>query len=86
MKQVQYLVSLIAQIKGLAISEDEAIEKGLQSYLAVEHSSHYGGYRVVSVNILNGGHGGALGESSACSRRTKSKMVDFLQGYLNAIS
>ena len=86
MKQVQYLVEQIASLKGLAISEDEAIAKGLQSYIAVEHASHYGGYRVIMVNVSNGGHGGALGESSACSRRTKSKMVDFLQGYLNAIS
>ena len=86
MKQVQNLVEQIASLKGYAISKDEAISKGLQSYIAVEYASHYGGYRVVMVDVSNGGHGGALGESSSCARRSKSKMIDFLQGYLNALN
>lgn len=86
MKQVKLLVEQIANIKGYAISKDDALNKGLQSYIEVEYSNAYGGYRVVMVRVEGGGHFGALGESSICPRRSKSKMIAFLQGYLNALN
>lgn len=85
MKDIKILVAKIAEIKGLATSKEQAIEMGLTSYLYVEYSSYYGGYRVCSVTVDSGSHFGALGESSICARRTKSKMIAFLNGYLNAL-
>lgn len=85
MKDIKILVAKIAEIKGLATSEKQAIELGLKHYLEVEYASCYGGYRVCSVSVEHGGHSGALGESSICARRTKSKMIAFLNGYLNAL-
>ena len=83
MKEVKILVAKIAEIKGLATSEKQAIEMGLKHYLDAEYASCYGGYRICSVSVETGGHSGALGESSICARRTKSKMIVFLNGYLN---
>ena len=86
MKQVKLLVEQIANIKGYAISKDDAINMGLYSYIEVEYNNAYGGYRVVMVRVDSGGHFGALGESSICPRRSKSKMIDFLKGYLNGLN
>lgn len=86
MKQIEKLVGQIAELKGYATNKSQAIEMGLSSYIDVEFNSAYGGYRVVMVNISNGGHFGALGESASCTRKSKGAMMSFLEGYINALS
>lgn len=85
MKEVQLFVAQISEISGLATSKEQAIELGLKHFLSVDNVAHYGGYRVCSVSVENGGHSGAFGESSVCKRRTKKEMLSFLNGYLNAL-
>jgi len=86
MKQIQKLVEDIAKIAGLPISRQQANEMQKDYFLHIEYARHYGGYRVVNVNVKHGGHSGAFGESASCGRRSKGQMIDFLTGYLNAIS
>jgi hypothetical protein len=86
MKQIEKLVSEIALIKGFATNKDEAINNGLTEYIEVEFASCYGGYRINMVQVKNGAHHGALGESSACPRRTKGKMIEYLEAYINGLN
>ena len=86
MKTIEKLVSEIASIKGFATNKEEAINNGQTEYIEVEFASCYGGYRVNMVQVRNGAHHGALGESSSCPRRTKGKMIIFLEGYINGLN
>lgn len=84
-QQLEQLVNEIGSALNLATSKDQAIELGDKKYLYLEYASVYGGYRVVMVNVIGGGHSGALGESSCCSRRRASEMYNFLSGVLTGI-
>lgn len=81
MKNLQILLANIAHLLDLAITKQGAIDKGYDYYL--EYNSNYGGYRLVNVNITNGGHRGAFGESSACARRSLKVMTAYLEGVYN---
>jgi len=81
-KQLNYLVEEIAQLTGLAMSQEQAIEKGLGSYLYLEYASCYGGYRLISVGLKSGAHYGALGGSSTEPRLKASEMETKLRGII----
>lgn len=83
MKQLNILLADITHLLNLAITKQGAIEKGYDYYLELEYNSNYGGYRLVNVNITNGGHRGAFGESSTCSRRSLKVMEAYLNGIYN---
>lgn len=83
MKRLNIIIENIAYLLNLTTSKEEAIEKGHDYYLTLEYASHYGGYRLVNVNITNGGHRGAFGEGSACSRRPLKVMEAYLNGIYN---
>lgn len=85
MKNLQLILADIAHLTGLAITKQGAIEKGFDYYLELEYASHYGGYRLINVNITNGGHRGAFGESASCSRRSLKVMTAYLDGIYNGI-
>jgi hypothetical protein len=73
-KQITEELNEIAEKLNLATSKEDAIQKGLTKYLQLEFSGHYGGYRVVNVNVKGGGHSGAFGES-ACIDRISGKLM-----------
>jgi len=85
MKHLNIILKDIATKLNLATSKDEAIQKGLDIYLQLEYARHYGGYRLVNVMVKNGGHLGAFGESSACSRKSKKEMTNYLEGLYSGI-
>lgn len=82
MKEIKRLVSEIAKIQNKPTSYNEAIEMNLSHYYDVEYSSQYGGYRIINVAVKNRSHQGTFEESSTVNRRTKNKMIDFLNGIL----
>jgi hypothetical protein len=77
---IENLLSQIANKKGLATSRGEAKEKGFDSYVWIDHASVYGGYRMISVNLVSGCHNGIFGKSSACNRMTKKEFICYLEG------
>lgn len=83
MKNLNIILENIAHLLTLATTKEEAIEKGYDYYLALEYASHYGGYRLVYIDIVNGSHRGAFGESSICSRRSLKEMTAYLNGVYN---
>lgn len=50
-----------------------------------EFASCYGGYRLVSVNPVGGGHSGAFGQSDCCSRVPKKAFLLYLNGLISGI-
>lgn len=85
MKQLNILLADIAHLLNLAITKQGAIEKGYDYYLELEYNSNYGGYRLVNVNITNGGHRGTFNESTSCPRRSLKVMTAYLEGIYNGI-
>jgi hypothetical protein len=85
MKKLRLILKDICNALNLPYGYDDAISKNAEMYLELEYSSHYGGYRLVNVGIKNGGHYGAFGESSACSRRSLKDMTSYLEGIYNGI-
>jgi hypothetical protein len=85
MKQIKMLLIEIALLTNEATSKEEAINKGLNRYLAIDFASCYGGYRIVNVNIGSGGHSGALNQSSCCKRMSKKEMINFLSDVLTGL-
>ena len=80
---IKSLVNRIAELTKKASSYNEAIEKGLNSYLTLDFNSNYGGYNLVSVNIEGGGHGTAFYCFSSCGNRLKYKdMVNKLESFI----
>jgi hypothetical protein len=85
MKKLKLILQDICKELNLPFGYDEAILKGSEMHLELEHSSHYGGYRFINVGIKNGGHYGAFGESSACERKSLKVMTNYLEGIYNGI-
>lgn len=81
-KHLEYLVQDIAALTNSATSEDEAKQKGLERYLCLEYNSVYGGYRLVSVSVTNGGHAGCFGMSSIEPRLRAKDMYSKLTGII----
>jgi hypothetical protein len=71
-KYLNELLKEIATLEGKATTSEEAEKLGLTHFYYLEHNSVYGGYRVVSVRVENGGHSGAFG-GNGCEARLKGK-------------
>ena len=82
MKNLNRLLDEICTISNQSMSKDDAISKGKENYLYIEYASHYGGYRLVNVGVLNGGHSGAFNESSCVGRKPLKQMTNYLEGIL----
>ena len=80
MKKLNTILEEIATKLDLATNKQDAINKGQDRYLYLEYASHYGGYRLVNVSVKNGGHYGAFGESSTCTRMPLKQMEAYLNG------
>jgi hypothetical protein len=81
-KTLEALLVEIAQNTNQATSEAQAIEMGKDRYLQLEYASVYGGYRVVNVKVVNGGHSGAFGGNGCEARLSAKKMEINLRGVL----
>ena len=84
-KNIEQLIKTISILTNKATNKEEAINKEQKTYLHLEYSSHYGGYRLVNVRLEDGGHWGAFGESSAVNRRSAKAMISYLEGLINGI-
>lgn len=69
---LENLLKEIGQLTGMAVSSDEAKEKGLDKFLFIENAPVYGGYRLINVKLDNGAHCGAFG-GNGCEARMKFK-------------
>ena len=69
------LLSDLADITNQVTNKEQAILKGKDKYLFIEFASNYGGYRIVNVNIVNGGHSGAFG-GNGCEGRVNYKTME----------
>jgi len=61
--QIQSVFKMLASEAGLPISKQQAIDEGRSHYLDIEYQRYYGGYRLITVRVENGGHSGAFNES-----------------------
>lgn len=86
MKEVNKLLLEICVKGGFASNKEEAVQMGKDKYLHVEYSRVYGGYRLVNVNVINGGHSGAFGQSSCVARLPKSKMLAYMWEVLESLA
>ena len=86
MKRIKMLVKEIAELTNKPLTKEDAIKNNKSFYLEIEFSSHYGGYRLVNVSVVHGGHSGVFGESSSVERRSRSVMEAYLEGLLNGIT
>jgi len=75
----------IAKQLNLATNRDEAAAKNLTHYLYLDHNSVYGGYRIVNVNIENGGRSGAFGGNGTEARINAKAMYMKLDSILNGV-
>ena len=55
------------------------------SYLAIDYAPVYGGRRLVMVRKENGGHFGAFGQSSCCTRMKPGEFYLYLCGLCEGI-
>lgn len=78
MKEVNKLLLEICVKGDFASNKEEALSIGKDKYLQIDYSRTYGGYRLVNVNVINGGHSGAFGQSSCVARLPKSKMLAYM--------
>jgi len=85
MKEVNILLKEICLKGGFASSKEEALQTGKNKYLQTEYNRTYGGYRLVNVNVVGGGHSGAFGQSSCVARLPKSKMLIYLCDVLDSL-
>jgi len=80
---IALLVSEIATETNDAVSYNQAIEMGKETYLTTEYASHYGGYRLVRVRTVSGGHCAPFkGMSDVEGRKKASEMETYLRGIL----
>ncbi len=83
--QLQYLLEKVAKLTHKATSKNDAIEKGLISYLYLDNNPTFGGLNLVSVMIDGGGHSTSFKSFSSCGNRIKpdamiQKMESFIDG------
>jgi len=76
LSEIEQLVSTLNEI---------APDKRGYRYYA-EFASCYGGYRLVAVNPVGGGHAGAFNQSSCCARVPKKAFILYLNGLIAGIN
>ena len=81
-KDINKLVEEVAAAYGLSSSREQAKKLGHAYYLEAEYASVYGGYRLIGVNVSNGGHRGVFGKSGTEGRVGASLMAARLNGLL----
>ena len=86
MKNLNIILTLIAKKLNLTTNKQEALSNNQLRFLELDFNSNYGGYRLVMVDVKNGGHSGAFGESSACPRKSLKEMTAYLEGILIGVS
>ena len=85
-KRIENLIAEIAKTAGLSNNKKSAIELGQTSYLTYENNSVYGGYRLIMVNVINGGHSGAF-DGNGCEARLKGPVfIVKLEGILAGLN
>lgn len=84
-EQLQSIVNEIGTELNRATSYEQAIQLGQKSYLFLDNTSAYGGYRLVAVKVEGGAHLGALGMSATDGRRKAAEMYAMLEGILIGI-
>lgn len=89
MNNKQILVNLLIQlanVTGNAITKQEAISKGLGNYLSLDNYPMYGGYNLVRVNVLSGGHDSSFNSFPSCGGRvTASVMIEKIRSFINGV-
>lgn len=72
---------------GEANSKQEAIDKGLKSYLMLDNYPMYGGYNLVRVNVVGGGHSTSFNSFSSCGNRVVAKvMIEKMRSFMDGIN
>jgi hypothetical protein len=79
------LLQKIAAHTGDALSREQAINEGKESFLEIDHNDTYGGYRVHSVDVDGGTCRAALGYNETSPRISAKKMVERLGDILRGI-
>ncbi len=80
--QIANLIADIAKLAGLSNSRQSATAANQTHYLTYENAAVYGGYRLIMVNVINGGHAGAFGGNGSEPRLKPSVFIVKLQGIL----
>lgn len=82
-KKLSSLLRELADLTNNATSKEEAIQKGLDSYLYLDNYPMYGGYNLVKVGVKNGGHYNAFDGFPSCGGRIKGlAMVQKLESFI----
>lgn len=90
MNNKETLSILLAQLANMtkkANSKDDAIKKGLDEYLYLDNYPMYGGYNLVSVSVVGGGHGNSFNSFPSCGGRVTAKvMIEKMRSFMDGIS
>lgn len=78
--QIANLIADIAKLAGLSNNKQSAINAGHINYLTYENAAVYGGYRLIMVNVTNGGHSGAFGGNGCEARLKPAVFIEKLNG------
>ena len=82
-KLLQKLLEDIAAATDQATTPEQAKKDGKTSYLALENAACYGGYRMIAVNLQNGGHRSPLPNMSSIETRHTGKIMEiYMRGIL----
>lgn len=86
-KTLEILLSQLATMTDKATSKDEAISKGLESYLMLDNYPMYGGYNLVAVSVNGGGRSNAFNSFSSCGNRLIGKvMIEKLRSFMDGLN
>jgi hypothetical protein len=86
-KTLEILLSQLAEMTNKATSKDEAISKGLTSYLMLDNYPMYGGYNLVAVSVNGGSHSDAFNSFSSCGNRLSGKvMIQKLRSFMDGLT
>ena len=79
--ELESLLQTISELSGISTEKKE----GEKYHLYLDFAACFGGYRLVRVENVHGGHFGAFGDSSCCERLRAGKMADKLRTILNTL-
>lgn len=82
---IEQLLKRIAAHTGDALSREQAIELGKDTFLEIDHHKEYGGYRITAVKVNDGSCLPALGYSDISSRISAKAMAERLRNILKGI-
>ena len=78
-KEIELKFNQLTLLTGLNKKEN------CKEYLGLDFAACYGGYRLVMIQSGSGGHYGAFGKSSACSRMKAKEFICYLDGLIEGI-